>query len=61
MAIANTPSAALGSTRDKPDDDDYARILEGCRQNDIRCCFYIGGNDSADTCQIVNDLTEKVF
>ncbi|MEM9592315.1 MAG: diphosphate--fructose-6-phosphate 1-phosphotransferase [Pseudomonadota bacterium] len=54
-AIAQTPSAALGSTRDKPDDDYCARILEGCRQNDIRYFFYIGGNDSADTCRIVNE------
>jgi 6-phosphofructokinase len=54
-AIATTPSAALGSTRDKPDDDYCARILEGCRQNDIRYFFYIGGNDSADTCRIVNE------
>ncbi|MGA9540351.1 MAG: 6-phosphofructokinase, partial [Methyloceanibacter sp.] len=53
-AIARTPSAALGSTRDKPDDAYCAQILEGCRQNDIRYFFYIGGNDSADTCRIVS-------
>ena len=54
-AIARTPSAALGSTRDKPDDAYCAQILEGCRQNDIRYFFYIGGNDSADTCRIVSE------
>ena len=54
-AIAGTPSAALGSTRDKPDDAYCAQILEGCRQNDIRYFFYIGGNDSADTCRIVSE------
>jgi 6-phosphofructokinase 1 len=53
--IAQTPSAALGSTRDKPDDAYCAQILEGCRQNNIRYFFYIGGNDSADTCRIVNE------
>ncbi len=51
--IAVTPSAALGSTRDKPDAAYCDRILEGCRDNDIRYFFYIGGNDSADTCRIV--------
>lgn len=54
-AIARTPSAALGSTRDKPDEVYCARILEGCRDHDIRYFFYIGGNDSADTCRIVNE------
>ncbi|MGV1015665.1 MAG: diphosphate--fructose-6-phosphate 1-phosphotransferase, partial [Methyloceanibacter sp.] len=28
---------------------------DGCRQNDIRYFFYIGGNDSADTCRIVSE------
>jgi len=54
-AIARTPSAALGSTRDKPDEVYCAQILEGCRANDIRYFFYIGGNDSADTCRIVSE------
>ena len=53
--IARTPSAALGSTRDKPDAAYCAKILEGCRDNDIRYFFYIGGNDSADTCRIVSE------
>ena len=52
-AIAHTPSAALGSTRDKPDEAYCQRILDGCRRNEIRYFFYIGGNDSADTCRIV--------
>ncbi len=54
-AVARTPSAALGSTRDKPDDIYCAQILEGCRDHDIRYFFYIGGNDSADTCRIVSE------
>lgn len=54
--IAATPSAALGSTRDKPDEAYCQRILEACRRHDIRYFFYIGGNDSSDTCRIVNDL-----
>jgi 6-phosphofructokinase 1 len=54
-AIALTPSAALGSTRDKPDEAYCQNILDGCRAQDIRYFFYIGGNDSADTCRIVSD------
>jgi 6-phosphofructokinase len=54
-AVARTPSAALGSTRDKPDEAYCEKILGGCRNNDIRYFFYIGGNDSADTCRIVSE------
>ena len=54
-AVARTPSAALGSTRDKPDEAYCEKILAGCRRNDIRYFFYIGGNDSADTCRIVSE------
>ena len=53
--LARTPSAALGSTRDKPDEAYCQKILDGCRSNDIRYFFYIGGNDSADTCRIVSE------
>jgi 6-phosphofructokinase len=53
--LARTPSAALGSTRDKPDEAYCQKILDGCRGNDIRYFFYIGGNDSADTCRIVSE------
>ena len=54
--IAATPSAALGSTRDKPDEAYCEKILAGCKAHDIRYFFYIGGNDSADTCRIVSEM-----
>jgi ATP-dependent phosphofructokinase / diphosphate-dependent phosphofructokinase len=54
-SLARTPSAALGSTRDKPDEAYCQKILDGCRSHDIRYFFYIGGNDSADTCRIVSE------
>ncbi len=54
--IASTPSAILGSSRDKPDAAYCERILESCRANNIRYFFYIGGNDSSDTCRIVSEL-----
>ncbi|MBL1216932.1 MAG: 6-phosphofructokinase [Planctomycetes bacterium] len=54
--IAATPSAALGTTRDKPDDEYCARIFEACRKNKIHYFFYIGGNDSSDTLRIVGQM-----
>jgi len=54
--IGATPSAALGSTRDKPDAGYCERILAACRANDIRYFFYIGGNDSSDTCRIISEM-----
>ncbi len=57
--VARTPSAALGSTRDKPDAAYCERILAGLRQRDVRYFFYIGGNDSSDTCRIVSELAAK--
>ncbi|MFN7021136.1 MAG: diphosphate--fructose-6-phosphate 1-phosphotransferase [Phycisphaerales bacterium] len=55
-AVARSPSAALGSSRDKPDAAYCAKILESCRAASIRYFFYIGGNDSSDTCRIVSEL-----
>lgn len=59
LAVARTPAAALGSSRDKPDADYCARILNACRRHNIRYFFYIGGNDSADTCRIVSELAAQ--
>jgi ATP-dependent phosphofructokinase / diphosphate-dependent phosphofructokinase len=56
--IARTPSSALGSTRDKPDKDYCYRIFEVLKRRDVRYFFYIGGNDSAHTAQIVNMLAQ---
>lgn len=57
--LAGTPSAGLGSTRDKPDQAYCERILDACCKNDIRYFFYIGGNDSSDTCRIVSEMAVK--
>jgi 6-phosphofructokinase 1 len=54
--LAATPSACLGSTRDKPDRPYCERILHACRHNHIRYFYYIGGNDSCDTCRIVSEM-----
>ncbi len=57
--VAGTPSAALGSSRDKPDRDYCNAILNACSKHDIRYFFYIGGNDSSDTCRIVSELAAE--
>ncbi len=54
-AVARTPSSGLFSTRDKPTVDYCRKIFEVCRAHDVRYFFYIGGNDSADACRIVNE------
>lgn len=54
--VAKTPSAALGSSRDKPDRGYCEQILAACKKYDIRYYFYVGGNDSSDTCRIVHEL-----
>src|SRR6185436_13821963 len=58
-AVGATPSAALGSSRDKPDADYCAAILNACTRHQVRYFFYIGGNDSSDTCRIVNELAAQ--
>ncbi|MFW6058965.1 MAG: 6-phosphofructokinase [Phycisphaeraceae bacterium] len=57
--IAQTPSAALGSSRDKPDREYCEKIFKVFEQNNVRYFFYIGGNDSSDTCRIVNELAHE--
>jgi len=52
--VAATPCSALGSSRDKPDEEYCARILDVFKKRDIRYFFYIGGNDSANTAHIIN-------
>ena len=57
--IANTPAAALGSTRDKPDQAYCEKIFQSFAKHNVRYFFYIGGNDSADTARIVGELAAK--
>lgn len=57
--VAQTPSSALLSTRDKPDEEYCARMFKVMQKHDIRYFFYVGGNDSSDTVQIVNRNAEE--
>jgi 6-phosphofructokinase 1 len=52
--VAMTPSSGLRSTRMKPTPEICKQIFEVCKAHDVRYFFYIGGNDSAETCRIVN-------
>jgi 6-phosphofructokinase len=56
--VANTPAAALGSTRDKPDAAYCAAIFDVLRAREIGQFFYIGGNDSSDTVRIVSEAAQ---
>jgi 6-phosphofructokinase len=58
-AVAETPAAALGSTRDKPDLKYCQEILKVLKAHDIGAFFYIGGNDSSDTVRIVAEEAKK--
>lgn len=55
LAIAKTPSAALGSTRDKPDAAYCEVVLNGLKKAGADAFIYIGGNDTAGTQAILSD------
>ncbi|PIT87711.1 MAG: 6-phosphofructokinase [Candidatus Magasanikbacteria bacterium CG10_big_fil_rev_8_21_14_0_10_40_10] len=53
--VGDTPGSALGSTRDKPDEKYCEEIFSSMQKHNIRYFYYIGGNDSASTCHIINE------
>jgi ATP-dependent phosphofructokinase / diphosphate-dependent phosphofructokinase len=55
-AVAQTPASALGSVRHKPSKEECAQIFDIFRKNEVRYFFYIGGNDSAETAHIINEM-----
>lgn len=59
LLIAATPSAALGSTRDKPDAAYCETILQGLHRTGATAFIYIGGNDTAGTQQILAEAAGK--
>lgn len=54
--VADSPSAALGSVRHKPSEEECKKVFEICQRNNVRYFFYIGGNDSAETAYLINQL-----
>lgn len=57
--VGLTPSAALGSTRDKPDLAYCREILRVLRAHGVGYFLYIGGNDSADTVRVVAEEARR--
>ena len=57
--VANTPAAALGSTRDKPDLAYCQEMFKVLKAHEIEHFFNIGGNDSSDTVRIVAEEATK--
>jgi len=57
--VANTPAAALGSTRDKPDLAYCQEMFKVLKAHQIEHFFNIGGNDSSDTVRIVAEEAVK--
>lgn len=58
-AIAATPSSALGSVRLKPKKEDCDTILEALCSLGVKWFFYIGGNDSAETTDLINQRARE--
>ncbi len=58
--VAASPSSAIGTSRDKPDEEYCAKIMEVFKKRNIRYFFYIGGNDSANTAYILNNVADEV-
>jgi 6-phosphofructokinase len=54
------PSAALGSSRDKPDNEYCEKIFNVFKKRNVRYFFYIGGNDSANAAHIINVMAAEV-
>ena len=64
-ALRSTPSGAFGSCRYKlkgleENRAQYERLIEVFRAHDIGYFFYNGGNDSADTCLKVAQLSARL-
>ena len=58
--IAKTPAAALGSVRKKPTKEDIEKLISIFEKQNIRYFFYIGGNDSAETANLVSEGAKQI-
>ncbi len=64
-ALRNTPGGCFGRARYKlkgveKGGTEYERLVEVFKAHDIGYFFYNGGNDSADTCLKVSQISEKL-
>jgi 6-phosphofructokinase 1 len=53
--LRNSPGAALGSSRYKPAQDDYGRMVENLRRLDIRSMIFMGGNGTMRGASLVSE------
>ena len=53
--LRSTPSSALGSSRHKVKEEDLPRILDVLKKYNVRYFFLIGGNDTMDTVNRVEE------
>ena len=58
--IAKTPAAALGSVRKKPTEEDIEKLISIFEKQNIIYFFYIGGNDSAETANLVSEGAKQI-
>jgi 6-phosphofructokinase 1 len=58
-AVAETPSSALGSVRKKVSPEECRAIFKNFQKYDVRYFFYIGGNDTAETAHILNEMAKE--
>jgi 6-phosphofructokinase 1 len=64
-ALKHTPAGAFGSARYKlksleDNKAEYERLIEVFKAHNIGYFFYNGGGDSADTCNKISQLSEKM-
>ena len=60
FGISKTPAAALGSVRKKPTEQDIEQLVSVFEKENIRNFFYIGGNDSAETANLVAEGANQI-
>ena len=60
FGIGKTPAAALGSVRKKPTKQDIEQLVSIFEKENIRNFFYIGGNDSAETANLVAEGANQI-
>ncbi len=58
-ALKHTPSAALGMCRYKLNEAEREKILSVLKKYNIRYFLYAGGNDSADTCHRLVEMSRE--
>ena len=58
QAIAFTPASQLHTTRHKPTPEENARMLNIFEKYDIHYVFGIGGNDTSETLDLINDAAK---